>query len=132
MNASHVSVLQNNLINYASRVLGQAELSVENTTILSDAVKDINSTAIEVVDDLQVNLNALRTQPQNITAFQLLLTDLSQSLSEYSITTLYQEVQEMVVIQESLRQNLETALLRIQEQVHYLEYVNSLLPNDCL
>ena len=130
MNASHVSVLQNYVISNFSRI-DQINSSIENGTILSNSLKNINSSTTDVVKNLQVNLDTLQTQLQNITAIELLLERLDHSLSKYNTTTLYQELQNMLATQESARQNLEITLLTLQEQINYLEHLHSLLPEDC-
>ena len=130
-NASRVSVLQNNLVNYSSRI-DEADMSTGNATTLSLSVKELNSTASDHVMDLQVNLDLPYILSQNVTALQLLIEDLYETLSEHNIAVLYQELQNKLANQVTTRQTLETYLQSLQEQVYYLEYANTLLPKDCM
>ena len=130
MNASHVSELQNNLANYSS-MIDEAEMSTEDGIALSTSLQKHNSTATERVKNLEADLSALYTLTQNITAIQLFIERLDQTLSDYDILMLYQQLQNMLSDQETMRQSLETSLQSLQEQVLYLEHVNSLLPERC-
>ena len=132
MNASHLSVLQNYTFGNVSRI-DEMSVSTENATILANSLKNTNSSATDVVNNLQVNLDSLFDQSlsQNITAVELLLERLDHRLLYYNITALYQELQNMVVTQEAARKNFEVTLLALKEQIDYLEHVNSLLPEDC-
>ena len=131
MNASQASVLQNYVISNVSRI-DQINSSMENTTTLGNSLKNTNSSTTDVVKNLQVNLDTLldQTLSQNLTVIELLLEHLDDSLS-YNATAMYQQLQNMVATQESVRNDFEATLLTLQEQIDYLEHVNSLLPEDC-
>lgn len=131
MNASQVSVLQDYIISNVSRI-EQISESTENATTLGNSLKDTNSSTTDVIKNLQVNLDALldQTLSQNLTAIKQLLEHLDDRLS-YNATAMYQQLQNMVATQESVRNDFEVTLLALQEQINYLEHVNSLLPEDC-
>ena len=131
MNASHLSVLQNYTFGNVSRI-DEMSASTENATILANSLKNTNSSTTDVVNNLQVDLDTLFDQSlsQNITAVELLLERLDHRLS-YNVTALYQELRNMVATQEAARRKFEVTLLALQEQIDYLEHINSLLPEDC-
>lgn len=132
LNSSRVYVLQAKLDDYSERI-DQAEMSAKNASILRDTLKSINSSATNMVENLKSRLDTLRSPLRNITAIQSLIELLEEKLDmpEYNITILYQELQNMLDSQVSVRQRLETSLQRLQDQVDYLEHINSLLPQDC-
>ena len=124
--------LQGELAEYSERI-DQAEMSTENATILLNTLKSINSSATNMVGDLQNRLDALQSPLQNSTAIQSLIELLEEKLKmpEYNIPALYQELQDMLDSQVLVRQKLEASLQNLQEQVDYLEHINSLLPQNC-
>ena len=132
VNSSHVYVLQGKLTEYSERI-DQAEMSTENATILSVKLKIVNSSATNMVVNLTNRLDTLHSPLQNLSAIQSLIELLEEKLEmpEYNITALYQELRDMLDSQVSVRQKLEASLQRLQEQVDYLEHINSLLPQDC-
>ena len=125
-------VLQGELAEYSERI-DQAEMSTENATFLRNTLKSINSSSTNMVVSLRNRLDALYSPLQNLTAIQSLIELLEEKLKmpEYSISELYQELRDMLDSQVSVRQGLEASLQRLQEQVDYLEHINSLLPEDC-
>ena len=131
-NASHVSLLEDKLANYSSRI-DQAEMSTDNATILSVMLMDINSSTTSSVEELRAQLDALNTPSQNISTIQSFIELLEQKLEmpRYDIPELYRDLHDMLANQELMRRNLEDSLQRLQEQVDYLEHVNSMLPQDC-
>lgn len=125
-------VLLGELAEYSERI-DQAEMSTENATILLYTLKSINSSATDMVGNLQNRLDALHSPLQNLTAIQSLIELLEEKLKmpEYNIPALYQELHDMLDSQVLLRQRLEASLQGLQEQVDYLEHINSMLPEDC-
>ena len=128
MNASQVCVLYDDLVNISSRI-DQTEVSEENAAVLSNSIKQHNSTLTLRVGSLRDVIDALYSEPLNLTDLHLLLEHLDQ---ENNVLALYQELQNMATDQRTTRQMLETSLQSLKEKVDYLEYVNSMLPEECI
>ena len=128
MNASHICVLHDNLVNISSWI-DQNEMSEENVANLSNSIQQNNLSVTNRIDSLNGIIDALNSEPLNVTDIHLFLEHLDQ---ETDILALYQELQKMVTDQITVRQALESSLQSFEEKVDYLEYVNSMLPQECM
>lgn len=127
-NATHICALEDELVNISLRI-DQAKVSEDKAAILSDSIEQRSLTTVHELSNLSIAIDALYIQPLNLTGLHLFLEELDQ---ENDVFILYEEFKKMTSIQMSRRQTLEMSISSLKEKVIYLEYVNSLIPDNCI